>query len=806
MRIRPDRLTVVFVRAGLGPQLLRRNRGLNVPAVPPRDTPCRRGRAHGVVRRGGRCHVRAGRRHGDRDGDHPGSRNGDRTGHLVQRSGRRLQRALRGHAGVRPANHPPCINFPPEVDFVAAPDRDGSASAHFTGCTSTSGRTCTVLVTASKGVTALFVDTENPVATLTSPAQGAVVSSTVNASATATDNVGVSGMDFLVNGVVRVTDTSAPFQATLDVSTLNASSVTVGARAKDTSARTSAVSSRTIMVDNTAPTVGVTGPDGQVYGPGATETWTLTPSDPLSGVASVACSVVPTGQLADLWPVLRWVVEPQRGRDDRRVVRVQGPGHRQRDQRHHGDPHVHRGRDPPDTSVVGGPPVGAVQASTSVTFGVSSSEPGSTFGCRLYRTGTTAPSFAPCTTATTFTASGLTDGPYTFEARATDAVGNVRPQSGDPHLHRGRHPALGERDQKPKRTVKTTRKKAKVAFGFAANETGATFRCSLDGRAYAACPAAVSFKVKVGRHTLSVVGRRRGRQCLADTRNPLEGQARHEASLTPTMASCPARRRCPRSSRTAAPATRTPSTPWAPTSPRSTRERRGSSATSGSPPTATSSACTTATCGVRRARRGLVSDVEPRGPRGARLRVVEEPVGRPRRRGPRPRRSLDRVLTLRKLLETVADYDRRVEVAIETKHPTRYGGLVERRVVELLRDFGWDLPGDGEPPGPGDELLPRGAAADASGWRPAVRLVMLIDKPRHWPMLRRVIGRGLARRAGHRRCSASTPGWRRGSPPPATTCTCGRSTPSRTCGSAWSSGCRRSSPTARRTCWSCSSK
>ena len=67
-----------------------------------------------------------------------------------------------------------------------------------------------------------------------------------------------------------------------------------------------------------------------------------------------------------------------------------------------------------------------------------------------------------------------------------------------------------------------------------------------------------------------------------------------------------------------------------------------------------------------------------------------------RTRGPtsttrRPERDkdLDRVLTLRKLLETVADYDRRVEVAIETKHPTRYGGLVERRLVELLRDFGW---------------------------------------------------------------------------------------------------------------------
>lgn len=50
---------------------------------------------------------------------------------------------------------------------------------------------------------------------------------------------------------------------------------------------------------------------------------------------------------------------------------------------------------------------------------------------------------------------------------------------------------------------------------------------------------------------------------------------------------------------------------------------------------------------------------------------------------------LNRVLTLRRLLETLRDYPRRVEIAIETKHPTRFGGLVERRLVELLEDFGW---------------------------------------------------------------------------------------------------------------------
>jgi glycerophosphoryl diester phosphodiesterase len=47
------------------------------------------------------------------------------------------------------------------------------------------------------------------------------------------------------------------------------------------------------------------------------------------------------------------------------------------------------------------------------------------------------------------------------------------------------------------------------------------------------------------------------------------------------------------------------------------------------------------------------------------------------------------LLTLKKLLSLVADTGRRVEVAIETKHPTRYGGLVEHRLSQLLEYFGW---------------------------------------------------------------------------------------------------------------------
>ncbi len=54
-----------------------------------------------------------------------------------------------------------------------------------------------------------------------------------------------------------------------------------------------------------------------------------------------------------------------------------------------------------------------------------------------------------------------------------------------------------------------------------------------------------------------------------------------------------------------------------------------------------------------------------------------------------PDRDRSQILTLRRLLETVAAAGRRVELAIETKHPTRYAGLVERRLVALLDEFDW---------------------------------------------------------------------------------------------------------------------
>jgi glycerophosphoryl diester phosphodiesterase len=58
-----------------------------------------------------------------------------------------------------------------------------------------------------------------------------------------------------------------------------------------------------------------------------------------------------------------------------------------------------------------------------------------------------------------------------------------------------------------------------------------------------------------------------------------------------------------------------------------------------------------------------------------------------------PDRDRNRLLTLRSLLTTVTSVsDRPLGLAIETKHPTRYAGLVERQLARMLAEFGLDGP------------------------------------------------------------------------------------------------------------------
>ncbi|MFD7917872.1 glycerophosphodiester phosphodiesterase family protein [Streptomyces sp. NPDC059740] len=92
------------------------------------------------------------------------------------------------------------------------------------------------------------------------------------------------------------------------------------------------------------------------------------------------------------------------------------------------------------------------------------------------------------------------------------------------------------------------------------------------------------------------------------------------------------------------------------------------------------------------------------------------------------------VLTLERLLELVVDAGRRVELAVETKHPSRWAGQVETRLVELLDRFGLTAaPRDGSPPAARVMSFSARSLHRVHALAPAVPGVLLMQflSPRH---------------------------------------------------------------------------
>ena len=119
----------------------------------------------------------------------------------------------------------------------------------------------TVTVTVSNTTS----DTEPPVVSLTSPTEGQTVSGTITASATATDNVGVTRTDLYVDNNLKGTDTSSPYSFNLDTKTLSNGNHNLEVRARDGAGNTGYSGIVTVNVNNGVsdtqpPTVKMTSP------------------------------------------------------------------------------------------------------------------------------------------------------------------------------------------------------------------------------------------------------------------------------------------------------------------------------------------------------------------------------------------------------------------------------------------------------------------------------------------------------------------------------------------------------------------
>ena len=104
-------------------------------------------------------------------------------------------------------------------------------------------------------------DTTPPVVSITSPADGATVSTTTTVTANATDNVAVSKVEFYVDGVLKSTTTTSPYTYSLVPSAYPIGSHAITAKAYDAAGNvaTSAVVNVTVP-DTIAPTVSITSP------------------------------------------------------------------------------------------------------------------------------------------------------------------------------------------------------------------------------------------------------------------------------------------------------------------------------------------------------------------------------------------------------------------------------------------------------------------------------------------------------------------------------------------------------------------
>jgi Big-like domain-containing protein len=116
------------------------------------------------------------------------------------------------------------------------------------------------------GTTGAGADTVPPTVSLTAPAAGATLSGTVSVTATASDNVGVVGVEFKVNGNTVSDDTTAPYSYSWDTTLATNATHTLTAVARDAAGNQTTSAARTVTVSNgaggdtTPPTISLTAP------------------------------------------------------------------------------------------------------------------------------------------------------------------------------------------------------------------------------------------------------------------------------------------------------------------------------------------------------------------------------------------------------------------------------------------------------------------------------------------------------------------------------------------------------------------
>jgi hypothetical protein len=120
-------------------------------------------------------------------------------------------------------------------------------------------------VSATVTVTLSNPDTTAPTASITAPSSGETVSATINVSANASDNMGVAGVQFRLDGAaLGAEDTTAPFSVAWNTTTASEGAHTLTAVARDAAGNTGTSPSIPVTVSNSRGDVYVGFMDGTV--------------------------------------------------------------------------------------------------------------------------------------------------------------------------------------------------------------------------------------------------------------------------------------------------------------------------------------------------------------------------------------------------------------------------------------------------------------------------------------------------------------------------------------------------------------
>jgi hypothetical protein len=141
----------------------------------------------------------------------------------------------------------------------------------------------------SSSISVTVTDQVTPTLSITAPAAGAFVNGTSTVSATASDNVGVAGVQFKLDGAnLGAEVTLSPYDVSWNTSGTSNGSHSLTAVARDAAGNTKTSAAVSVTVDNAAPTVNITSPAaGSTISGTATINATATDNSGGSGIAKV---------------------------------------------------------------------------------------------------------------------------------------------------------------------------------------------------------------------------------------------------------------------------------------------------------------------------------------------------------------------------------------------------------------------------------------------------------------------------------------------------------------------------------------